>query len=208
MKSGAWNVEHTAGIILSGGKNIRMGTNKAFLTVDGERMIDRAVRILRDVCDEILVATNEPLEYLDLGVTLVTDIFKGMGPLAGIHSGLFHARAPRAFVCACDMPYLDAPFIRHLVSLAEGCDIVVPCRNNRPEPLHAVYSRRCLPVIRGLLERNERKVTGFYKGFRVHTVGEAETAPFFAGHDPFCNVNTRDELRALGRQPSEPGSHA
>jgi molybdopterin-guanine dinucleotide biosynthesis protein A len=30
MKSGAWNVEHTAGIILSGGKNIRMGTNKAF----------------------------------------------------------------------------------------------------------------------------------------------------------------------------------
>lgn len=193
-------MEHTAGIILSGGKNIRMGTNKAFLKVEGERLIDRAVRILGDVCDEILVVTNEPLEYLDLGVTVATDIFKGMGPLAGIHSGLFHAKAPRAFVCACDMPYLDASFIRHLVSLAEGYDIVVPCRSDRPEPLHAVYSRKCLPVIRGLLERNERKVTGFYKGFRVRTVGEAETAPFFAGRDPFLNVNTREQLRDLPKR--------
>lgn len=193
---------------MSGGKNLRMGTNKAFLQVDGERMIDRAVGILRDVCGEIIVVTNEPLEYLDLGVTVVTDIFKGMGPLAGIHSGLFHARAPRAFVCACDMPYLSAAFIRYMMSLAEGCDIVVPVRGGRPEPLHAVYDRKCLPVIRRLLERDERKVTGFYKGFRIRDVEEAETAPFFDGQDPFCNINTKDELQALSRQSSMPGSRS
>jgi molybdopterin-guanine dinucleotide biosynthesis protein A len=174
-----------------------MGTNKAFLQVDGVRMIDRAVGILREVCGEIIIVTNEPLDYLDLDATVVTDIFKGMGPLAGIHSGLFHARAPRAFVCACDMPYLDASFIRHLAFLAEGYDIVVPVRGGRPEPLHAVYDRKCLPVIRRLLERDERKVTGFYKGFRVRDVEEAETEPFFAGRDPFLNVNTREQLRDL-----------
>lgn len=190
-------MESIAGVILSGGKNSRMGANKAFLTVEGERLIDRAVGILREVCDEILVATNEPLEYLDLGVTVVTDIFKGMGPLAGIHSGLFHARNPRAFVCACDMPYLNAAFIRHMVSLAEACDIVVPVRGGRPEPLHAVYDRKCLPVIRRLLERDERKVTGFYKGFCVRNVEEAETESFFSGRDPFLNVNTREQLRDL-----------
>lgn len=195
-------MEPVSGVILSGGKNIRMGTNKAFLTVDGVRIIDRAVGILRDVCGEILVVTNEPLEYLDLGVTVVTDIFKGMGPLAGIHSGLFHARSPRAFVCACDMPYLNAPFIRYLMSLADGYDIVVPVRGGRPEPLHAVYDRKCLPVIRRLLQRDERKVTGFYKGFRVRDVEEAETEPFFAGRDPFINVNTRDELRAACNRPA------
>ncbi|PKN35385.1 MAG: molybdenum cofactor guanylyltransferase [Deltaproteobacteria bacterium HGW-Deltaproteobacteria-19] len=190
-------VEPVAGVILSGGKNLRMGTNKAFLQVDGVRMIDRAVGILREVCGEIIIVTNEPLDYLDLDATVVTDIFKGMGPLAGIHSGLFHARAPRAFVCACDMPYLDASFIRHLAFLAEGYDIVVPVRGGRPEPLHAVYDRKCLPVIRRLLERDERKVTGFYKGFRVRDVEEAETEPFFAGRDPFLNVNTREQLRDL-----------
>lgn len=190
-------MEHIAGVVLSGGKNTRMGANKAFLAVDGERMIDRAVRILREVCGEIVIVTNEPLDYLDLEATVVTDIFKGKGPLAGIHAGLFHASVPQAFVCACDMPYLSAPFIRHLLSLAREYDIVVPARGGRPEPLHAVYSRTCLPVIRRLLERDERKVTGFYKGFRVRTVEEAETEPFFAGRDPFHNVNTREELRGV-----------
>jgi molybdenum cofactor guanylyltransferase len=190
-------VGRITGVVLSGGKNTRMGANKAFLAVDGERMIDRAVRILREACCEIIVVTNEPLDYLDLDATVVTDIFKGMGPLAGIHAGLFHAANPRAFVCACDMPYLSAPFIRHLLSLAGGYDIVVPARGGRPEPLHAVYSRKCLPVIRRLLEQNERKVTGFYKGFRVRTVEEAETERFFAGRDPFHNVNTREELRGV-----------
>ncbi len=197
MRGRGAKVESVAGVILSGGKNTRMGANKAFLEVEGERMIDRAVRILREACGEIIIVTNEPLDYLDQDVTVVTDIFKDMGPLAGIHAGLFHATAPRAFVCACDMPYLDAPFIRHLLSLAEGHDIVVPERKGRPEPLHAIYSRKCLPAIRSLLERDERKVTGFYKGFRVRTVEEAETAPFFGGRDPFFNVNTRDQLRRV-----------
>jgi molybdopterin-guanine dinucleotide biosynthesis protein A len=204
VKGGRANVENIAGVILSGGKNTRMGANKAFLEVDGERMIDRAVRVLRGVCGEILIVTNEPLEYLDLDTAVVTDIFKGKGPLAGIHAGLFHASAPRVFVCACDMPHLDTPFIRHLASLAEGHDIVVPVRDGRPEPLHAVYSRNCLPAIRRLLERDERKVTGFYKGFRLRAVGEAETAPFFRGRDPFFNVNTRKELQAAERPPGSP----
>jgi molybdopterin-guanine dinucleotide biosynthesis protein A len=195
-----------AGVILSGGKNTRMGANKAFLLVDGERMIDRAIRIVRQVCGEILIVTNEPLEYLDLDATVVTDIFKNKGPLAGIHAGLFHSRAPRAFVCACDMPCLDAPFIRHLASLAKGQDIVVPVRGGRPEPLHAVYSRDCLPAIRRLLERDERKVTGFYKGFRIRTVEEAEVAPFFAGRDPFFNVNTPDQFHQAGGRRGSPDS--
>jgi len=181
-----------------------MGSNKAFLEVDGERLIDRAVRVLGEICGEIIVSTNEPLDYLDLDAAIVTDVFRGKGPLAGIHAGLLHTSAPRAFVCACDMPFLSGAFIRHLVSLAEDCDIVVPTREGRPEPLHAVYSRRCLPAIRRLLEQDERKVTGFYKGFQVRTVTEAETAAFFGGRDPFCNVNTEDELRAAGEARKRP----
>ncbi|MBW2561746.1 MAG: NTP transferase domain-containing protein [Deltaproteobacteria bacterium] len=41
------------GIILSGGKNARMGENKAFIRVDGERIIDRTIRIFRELFDEI-----------------------------------------------------------------------------------------------------------------------------------------------------------
>ena len=37
------------GIILAGGGNTRMGQNKAFLRVGGERLIDRTVRLFRSL---------------------------------------------------------------------------------------------------------------------------------------------------------------
>ncbi|MDQ1278051.1 MAG: molybdenum cofactor guanylyltransferase, partial [Thermodesulfobacteriota bacterium] len=76
------------GIILTGGKNTRMGTNKSFLTVGGERLIDRTVRIYRSIFEEIILVTNEPHRYYDIEVTLVTDIVKGKGPMMGIYTGL------------------------------------------------------------------------------------------------------------------------
>jgi hypothetical protein len=65
------------GIILCGGKNTRMGENKTFIEVDGERIIDRTIRIFREIFQEIMLVTNEPLEYLYLNVKTVTDIVKG-----------------------------------------------------------------------------------------------------------------------------------
>lgn len=72
------------GIILSGGKNIRMGTNKAFIKVDGERLIDRTVRLFKDIFEEVILVTNSPLEYLDQDVKIVTDIIKGKSAMGGV----------------------------------------------------------------------------------------------------------------------------
>ncbi len=48
------------GVILSGGKNRRMGENKAFLAVDGEPLIDRTVRLFRAVFKEVIIVTSSP----------------------------------------------------------------------------------------------------------------------------------------------------
>ncbi|MDI9569255.1 MAG: molybdenum cofactor guanylyltransferase [Pseudomonadota bacterium] len=196
---------HMTGVILSGGKNTRMGANKAFLEMDGERLIDRAVRIYREIFDEIILVTNEPLLYLDWDVAIVTDLEKGKGPLMGIYTGLFWASSAAAFFAACDMPFLDAPFIRYLRDLSrDDVDIVVPETAEGLQPLHAVYSRRCLPAIKARLDRGRLKVTEFYRGMKVRTV-PAETVRRF---DPcgrmFLNVNTREEFGRLhrGGQPS------
>lgn len=79
------------GIILSGGENVRMGQNKAFLVVDGKRLIDRMIRIFRGLFAEVILVTNKPRDYLDLDVTLVTDIYPGRKALGGIYTGLFYA---------------------------------------------------------------------------------------------------------------------
>ena len=49
------------GVILAGGKSKRMGTNKAFLEINGKRMIDQIVDIFKNTFEEVILVTNSPL---------------------------------------------------------------------------------------------------------------------------------------------------
>lgn len=185
------------GVILSGGKNSRMGENKAFLTVNGERLIDRTVRLFNAVFKEVIIVTNSLLDYIEQNATIVSDIFPDKGALGGIYTGLFYASQERAFVAACDMPFLNRDFLEYMIRQAEGFDIVVPETAEGPQPLHAVYSRRCLPVIRGLIDKNRLKITGFYKGHHLLTIPLDVVHAFEPGERMFLNLNTPEDLRDL-----------
>ncbi|OPY89492.1 MAG: putative molybdenum cofactor guanylyltransferase [Syntrophus sp. PtaU1.Bin208] len=188
--------ERMTGIILSGGKSSRMGINKAFLEIDGDRLIDRTVSLFKELFSEVILVTNEPLLYLDQDVALVTDIYKRKGPLGGLYAGLYYASFDYAFLCACDMPYLNVEFIRYMMGKVAGYDVVIPETSEGYFPLHAIYSRRCLPTIKNLLERGDRlKVVGVFKGMRVLTIPE----PVIRSYDPdgrmFLNINTEQDLQ-------------
>lgn len=185
------------GIILSGGKNSRMGTNKAFLEIGGERLIDRTTRIFKDIFKEIILVTNSPLDYLDHDGVIVADIIKGKGALGGIYTGLFFASHDHAFVSACDMPFLNKAFIEYMVRHTESYDIVVPKRADGLQPLHAVYSKQCLPAIKRVINQDKLKVTGFYKGLKTLEIPEDVMKSFDPEVKMFINVNTRGDLEQI-----------
>ncbi|MBN2438180.1 MAG: molybdenum cofactor guanylyltransferase [Deltaproteobacteria bacterium] len=185
------------GIILSGGKSSRMGKDKAFLPVNGERLIDRTVRLFRTVFKEVIIVTSSPLEYLDQNAAIVTDIHPGKGALGGVYTGLFYAREEHAFIAACDMPFLHRSFLEHMISQTAEYDIIVPATPDGLQPLHAVYARRCLPVIRGLIERDRLKITGFYPGHRLLKISPEVIRSFDPEGRMFLNVNTQNDLRNL-----------
>lgn len=185
------------GIILTGGKNTRMGANKAFLVVEGERLIDRTIRIYRDIFDEIILVTNEPHLYDDIDVTLVTDLIKDKGPLMGIYTGLFYAASDPVFFAACDLPFLNGEFIRYLLDQSRDADITVPETAEGFQPLHAVYSKSCLGTIQRLLMQDKLKVTGFYKGMKLKAVGTDAIRRFDPDGRIFLNVNTPEEYAKI-----------
>jgi molybdopterin-guanine dinucleotide biosynthesis protein A len=185
------------GIILSGGENSRMGANKAFVVVDGERLIDRILKIFRALFKDVIVVTNSPLDYLDLDATLVTDIYPGKKALGGIYTGLFYATCSHAFVAACDMPYLNPHFIACMMKRAPAYDIVVPETPEGLEPLHAIYAKSCLPHMKRLILQDRLKVTGFYKGLKCLTIPENIQKTFDPEDRMFINVNTREDLARL-----------
>ena len=185
------------GIILSGGRSTRMGKNKAFLRVGGERLIDRTVRLFRAVFREVIIVTANPLDYLDQETVIVTDILPERGALGGIYTGLFYAGEEHAFVAACDMPFLNRSFLEYMASQATGYDIVVPAPPDGLQPLHAVYSRRCLPAIRDLLDRDRLQITEFYPGHRLLKISPEILRSFDPEGRMFMNVNTPEDLLKL-----------
>ena len=191
----------TTGIILAGGKNLRMGQNKAFLEVQGERIIDRIKRIFVDLFDEVMLVTNSPRDYLDLNLRIISDLYRERGALAGIFTGLFHASFSHAFVAACDMPFLNPALIAHLVGLSPGYDIVIPRTEDGLQPLHAVYSRKCLPFMEDLLREGNLKILDFFHRVKKREVPAEEMIPLDPHLSSFLNLNSPEDLSRIQEYP-------
>jgi FdhD protein len=185
-------------VILAGGRSSRLRTapiqcsNKAFLPVDGQPLIAGIVHKLATLSDDLTLVTNDPAPYgpLALPIRLVPDEEPGQGALMGIYSGLNAARHPRALVVACDMPFLNLPLLRYMLSLADGSDVVIPQVDGLLEPLHAVYGKTCLPAMARLLSQGGRQIIAFFHEVRVRRVEEQEIDLFDPLHLSFVNVNT------------------
>ena len=187
----------TTGIILAGGKNLRMGQNKAFLEVQGERIIDRTRKIFGELFAEVLLVTNSPGDYLDLNLRIITDLYREKGSLGGVFTGLFHSSFSHAFVAACDMPFLNRDLMSHLVSLSPGYDIVIPRTADGLQPLHAVYSRRCLPFMEDLLRQGNLKIIDFFHRVKKREVPTEEILPFDPQMTSFLNLNTPEDVKRI-----------
>ena len=180
-----------------------MGQNKAFLEVNGQRIIDRMKSIFVELFDEVLLVTNSPLDYLDLNLRIVTDLYQEKGALGGVFTGLFHASRSHAFVAACDMPFLNQALISHLLGLSPGFDIVIPKTEDGWQPLHAIYSQKCLPFMEDLLRKGNLKIIDFFHRVKKREVPTEEILPLDPQLLSFLNLNTPEDLaRIQGLQRS------
>ena len=187
------------GIILAGGKNLRMGKIKACLEINGQRIIDRTKNLFLEIFGEVLLVTNSPLEYVDLNLRTVADLIPDKGSLGGIYTGLFHSSRSHAFVAACDMPFLNQGLIRRLIQLAPDYDIVIPKTEDGLQPLHAIYSQRCLPFMEELLRQDNLKIIDFFHKVKKREVPPEEILPFDPQLSSFRNVNTPEDLTEIQR---------
>jgi molybdopterin-guanine dinucleotide biosynthesis protein A len=194
-----------SGVVLAGGMSRRVGRNKALETIGGQLLIHRVLDRLSELTEDLVVVVNSPerATMLDLPpqVKVVTDRYPGKGSLGGLFSGLCGTPPLPdmwALTVACDMPFLNMGFLAHMLTLRPGHDAVVPVVENRPEPLHALYSRSCLPFMEQSLEADDLKITRFFDKIRVCYVPEDEIKCFDPEMLSFFNVNTQVDLeRAL-----------
>jgi len=183
------------GVIQAGGKSTRMGGEpKALIQLGGRRIIERAIAVVREIVDDVLVVTNTPELYRFLDLPMIPDAFPDHGSLGGIYSGLAAAGGDAAFTVACDMPFLQAEVARLVVERAGEADVVIPRAGDQLQTLHAVYGKACLPHMEARLRAGRLKIVGFFDAVSVLEIAEAEVARHADPSVVFMNVNTPEEL--------------
>jgi len=192
--------------ILAGGSGTRMGgVEKAFLEIGGEPILDRQLRILAPRFAPLLIATAASAadpRFLSRGLLHVADRHEGAGPMAGLHASLAACGTEWLFALACDLPFLDGGLMDGMATMAAeagGTDALVPLKDGRPEPLHALYRPEVAPAADACLENGRRAMTDFLATIRPRYLTERDL-PSIATTRSFSNLNTPDDLAdARGR---------
>jgi molybdopterin-guanine dinucleotide biosynthesis protein A len=182
------------GLILAGGQSSRYGANKALVEVGGTSLIERVVRVMKAVFEEVILITNTPEDYSFLELPMVGDLIRGLGPIGGVYTGLATISTDAGFFVACDMPFLNAGLLRHIVKAREGFDAVVPRMGWMLEPLHALYTKNCLPAIKSLIDSHDSQIARCFQKVRVRYMDEEELRAFDPELWSFFNINKPQDL--------------
>jgi molybdopterin-guanine dinucleotide biosynthesis protein A len=218
----AYNVRVTdrsslvAGVVLTGGRSVRMGAAKAGLEWHGSTLLRRAVGVVARGVDGPVVVVRAPgqgLPALPPGVEVVDDPVAARGPLQGILTGLASVagRAPVALVCAVDMPLLHPAFLRRVareLRADAALDVALPVALGHAHPLAAAYRTAMVPLVAELVDAGRLRAGGLFERARVLHLDEAALLadPVLAAVDPrldsLRNVNTPEEYREARARPA------
>jgi molybdenum cofactor guanylyltransferase len=198
------------GFIQAGGKSLRMGTDKAWLEIENRPMIEHALAAAQPVAKQVGVIINAENanigRFLELvqnwGVELISDIHHYRGPLGGIHTALERCRdsASSALILACDLPFITSEFLNLISQIhnSEENELTMPVDQfGRSQPLAAIYSQRCLPVVERLLADDSLRLDGIYPSVKLRHVHFEEFAGLTNAENLFLNVNTKEHYIAL-----------
>ncbi len=177
------------GIILAGGKNSRMGTDKGLLLIDGKRMVERIASVLKPLVDEIIIITNGH-NYDYLGYHTYKDLFRDCGPMGGIYTALQVSKTERNFIVSCDMPFLTEELVQFIIKNSVDTEIALPLHHEKLEPLCAVYDKCCLLKLEELLKSKEWGLQAALKHFTVKQISIPDT---LLKENYFTNINTPAE---------------
>lgn len=113
------DVVTVAGLVLAAGAGTRFGQPKAPVVIDGERLVDRAVRVLTEGgCDPVYVVLGAWVGAVDGADIIVNDGWpEGMGSSLriGLEALTSQSDAEAVIVTLVDLPGLSADAIRRIV---------------------------------------------------------------------------------------------
>ncbi|WP_405267005.1 molybdenum cofactor guanylyltransferase [Cellulophaga sp. Ld12] len=137
------SIDKLYGLVLSGGKSTRMGTDKGLITYHGIPQRDYIYKLLEEVCDATFLSIREDqAATIPENFQIITDENEFKGPFNGILSA--HKKHPKVawLVLACDLPLIDVKALKELIQARDTTKLATSFalrENPLPEPLCALW---------------------------------------------------------------------
>lgn len=176
-----------SGFVLAGGGSTRMGRNKALLPFRGATLVEHVAEIVRQAAGSVTLI-GDPLQLGHLGLPVVPDQLLASGPAGGIYTVLSLTSNDWNLIAGCDMPAITADMLRDLLRRAARAPVdcvAAAGPGGEPEPLCAVYHRRCLPAVARAIQEKRLKMKNL--------LAELDIELMLADPSAIANVNTPAE---------------
>jgi len=187
-------MEDVSSFILAGGESSRMGTDKAFLAMAGQTLLERAILLARSVTAEARIVGQAARFPGFPGV--VEDVYAGQGPLAGIHAALSQTSTALNLILAVDLPLVRGNFLSYLIREARlsGATVTVPRTAQGWQPLCAVYRRDFGRIAEPALQAGKNRIDSLFAGTQIRAVEREELERIGLSESMFRNLNTPEEF--------------
>jgi molybdopterin-guanine dinucleotide biosynthesis protein A len=164
--------------------------------VGGARIIDRVAASLRAAVSELMLVSNasDATEWLPL-VSVRGDVRPERGSLVGIHTALTCARRD-VLVVAWDMPFVSPVLLQLIRDRAHSSAVaVIPEGPSGLEPLCALYTPDCLPIIEAALDAGDLRLSNMIACLpSVERIPARDVERLGNPSELFFNVNSPDDL--------------
>jgi molybdopterin-guanine dinucleotide biosynthesis protein A len=203
--AGTENDAEAVGVILAGGRALRMGGgDKCQLLLDGKTLLRWVVDAARpQVARLMLNANGRSQRFAAEQLPVRADVVAGYaGPLAGILTGMVWAREQYPgtdwlLSLAADTPFLPPDLAQRLMERAqqEEAQIVLAASGDRVHPVIGLW--HCAlrdDLSRALQEEGVRTVMQWVERYRWSAVDFSADDSNTSGPDPFFNINRPEDL--------------
>tara|TARA_R110000764_G_scaffold158380_1_gene246188 strand:- start:343 stop:933 length:591 start_codon:yes stop_codon:yes gene_type:complete len=181
------------GLVLSGGKSTRMGTDKGLIEYHGVPQREYLYNLLSQVCEYTFISLREE-QKAEVPETMKTivDLNEFRGPYNGLLSA--HKKYPDAawLVLACDLPLMDLDALKELISQRDSTKQATSFalkENPLPEPLCAIWEPLALQKSVSYLESGNGTCP------RKYLINHDTKLVFPKNENVLLNANSKEEYK-------------
>ena len=186
------------GTVLAGGKSRRFGEDKSQVKLGGKLLIDYILSEIIDEFNEVLVVSNNLIEFKQSEkISLIKDFKKDLGPLGGVLTAMKWVKDNNKDYQWISTFPVDTPFFKNQIlkdffekiNMKEGKLFFINSNDTRHN-IFGLWSLDLMDKLEEDLDKGERKVEVW-----ANSIGVKNINMKFENKDPFFNINTKEDLK-------------